>query len=67
MHQALSRFIRADSHTDLLNRKLIELGEEAPKNYKISVDIYRMAAIKPGDLDKDINDFKDSTIDIKII
>ena len=65
MHQALSRFIRADSHTDLLNRKLIELGEEAPKNYKISVDIYRMAAIKPGDLDKDINDFKDSTIDIK--
>ena len=47
MHQALSRFIRADSHTELLNRNLIEIGEDAPVNYKVKVDVYRMAAVFP--------------------
>lgn len=65
MHQALSRFIRADSHTELLNRNLIEFGDKVPKNYKIKVDVYRMAAIVPGELDNKTEDYSNSSIDIR--
>ena len=65
MHQALSRFIRADSHTELLNRNLIELGEEAPANYRIKVDVFRMAAIRPGEMSKDVQSTNELTIDVR--
>ena len=61
MHQALSRFIRATSHVDLMNRKLIETG----KSDKIDVDIYRMASISPGELDENIENYNKSSIDIR--
>ena len=48
MHQALSRFIRATSHVDLINRKMFETGEQE----KINVDVYRMASVKPGEIQK---------------
>lgn len=65
MHQALSRFIRADSHTELLNRHLLDFGEKVPKNYKIKVDVYRMAAVQPGELSREISDYSKTSIDIR--
>ena len=65
MHQALSRFIRADSHTELLNRNLIELGDNVPKNYKVKVDVCRMAATKPGEISQEISDYSNTSIDIR--
>ena len=61
MHQALSRFIRATSHEDLKNRYLREKGSKTA-NYRVGVDIYRMAAIKPGEK---LETGKDFTIDLK--
>ena len=40
MHQALSRFVRADSHDNLINRNIRE-----GKNPSVSVEIYRLASI----------------------
>ena len=65
MHQALSRFIRADSHTELLDRNLIEFEDNIPENYKIKVDVYRMAAIQPGELKEEITDLSKTSIDIR--
>ena len=65
MHQALSRFIRADSHTELLNRNLIEFEDNVPKNYKIKVDVYRMAATKPKEISQEISDYTNTSIDIR--
>ena len=65
MHQALSRFIRADSHTELLNRNLIEFGDNIPKNYKVKVDVYRMGAVQPGEISKEISDYSKTSIDIR--
>jgi len=48
MHQALSRFIRATSHEDLKTRHMMEKGSKNT-GYRVKVDIYRMAAIKPGE------------------
>lgn len=61
MHQALSRFIRATSHQDLLTRQI----EERNSDKKINVDIYRMASIVPEELDKEIVDYKKNSIDIR--
>ncbi len=49
MHQAISRFIRATSHEDLKNRYYSESGSKRA-NYKVNIDIYRMASIKPGEV-----------------
>jgi hypothetical protein len=62
MHQALSRFIRATSHEELLTRKKLETKEN---NAKINVDIYRMAAVTPGELDNPIEDYRKNSIDIR--
>ena len=48
MYQALSRFVRATSHQDLKNRYLLE-KENPNLNHKINVDVYRLAAVKPGE------------------
>ena len=61
MHQALSRFIRATSHVDLLNRKLLETGEQS----KINVDVYRMASVKPGEITEKIENYSNSSVDIR--
>lgn len=61
MHQALSRFIRATSHEDLKNRHLLEKGSKTT-NYRVGVDIYRMAAIKPGEV---LETDKEFSIDLK--
>ena len=61
MHQALSRFIRATSHEDLKNRYLREKGSKNA-NHRVGVDIYRMAAIKPGEK---LETGKEFTIDLK--
>ena len=61
MHQALSRFIRATSHEDLKIRHLLEKGSKTT-NYRVGVDIYRMAAIKPGEV---LETDKEFSIDLK--
>tara|TARA_R110000822_G_scaffold56167_7_gene142184 strand:+ start:10098 stop:13445 length:3348 start_codon:yes stop_codon:yes gene_type:complete len=48
MHQALSRFIRATSHEDLKTRHLLE-SKNPNTSYKVNVDVYRLAAVKPGE------------------
>ena len=61
MHQALSRFIRATSHVDLMNRKLLETGNEE----KIKVDVYRMASVKPNEISEKIENYSNSSVDIR--
>ena len=55
-YQALSRFIRADSHIDMYKRE----------GHKINIDIYRLAAVKKEKLVYDKkNGFRSGSIDVQ--
>ena len=67
MHQALSRFIRATSHKELINRNLLEMNatDEEKEKYRLPVDVFRMAAIKPGERDIFLKNLDLASVDIR--
>ena len=65
MHQAMSRFIRSTSHENLKNENMITLKEQGKKykNYRLNIDIYRLASIKPEE--EKILDTEKLSVDIR--
>ena len=65
MHQAMSRFIRATSHNNLINNEKTILRQQNKRytDFKIKVDVYRLAAVKSIE---DTLSGEEMSIDIKL-
>ena len=64
MHQALSRFVRADSHNLLRQRNMEEMKID-DESYKVKVDIYRLASVRKDEINKNFKNYEDFSVDVK--
>ena len=65
MHQAMSRFIRSTSHEVLKESNMLELKEKGKNynNYRLDVEIFRLASIKPEE--EKVLDTEKLSVDIR--